>query len=151
MNNQSPSRSLSIEKLLAAPIALVWEAWVNPEFIASWWGPEGFTNTMDKMELVAGGEWRFVMHGPDGKRYPNKSIFVELVPLEKFVFQHFNPNYIASITFKPKGNDTFMEWTVVFETIELFETVVKVFKADEGLHQNVAKLEQFLEQRLTNK
>ena len=41
-----------------------------------------------------------------------------------------------------------MEWAMGFETPELFETVVKVFKADEGLKQNVEKLENYLEQKM---
>lgn len=41
-------------------------------------------------------------------------------------------------------------WTIVFETIELFETVVKVFKADEGLQQNAEKPEAYLNQKHSN-
>lgn len=97
---------------------------------------------------MAGGEWRLTMHGPDGKRYPNKSVFIEIVPFKKIVFQHFNPNYVATIVFHPKEKETLMEWTMLFETTELFETVVKVFKADEGLNQNVEKLENYIKQKI---
>jgi uncharacterized protein YndB with AHSA1/START domain len=99
------------------------------------------------MDLFPGGEWKLTMHGPDGKRYPNKSLFVEIVPFEKIVFQHFNPNYLATIMFTPDGKQTLLKWTMLFETEDLFETVVKVFKADEGLNQNVKKLENYLEQQ----
>lgn len=40
-----------------------------------WWGPGGFTNTLEKMDFRVGGEWSHIMHGPDGTDYPNKSIF----------------------------------------------------------------------------
>ena len=86
------------------------------------------------------------MHGPDGKNYPNKSVFKEIVPLKKIVFRHFNPHYSATINFEAQEKQTAMEWTMLFETAELFETVVKVFKADEGLRQNAAKLERYLKQ-----
>ena len=85
--------------------------------------------------------------GPDGKRYPNKREFVEIVAFKKIVFQHFNPNYIATIIFEPKKKNL-MEWTMLFETIELFETVVKVFKADESLKQNAEKLENDRKQKI---
>ncbi|MGI8581372.1 MAG: DUF4256 domain-containing protein [Chitinophagaceae bacterium] len=39
------------------------------------------------------------------------------------MFQHFNPNYLATIVFAPKEKETLVEWTVLFETTELFETV----------------------------
>jgi hypothetical protein len=38
-----------------------------------------------------------------------------------------------------------MEWTMIFDTHELFETVVNVFKADKGLQQNGEKLAAYLE------
>lgn len=146
-NTETANREISITKMLNAPVELVWEAWTKPDQIAKWWGPAGFTNTIHKMDVAAGGEWRLTMHGPDGKNYINKSEFIEIDPLKKIVFQHYNPNYLAAIVFEPKGKDTLMEWTAQFETAELFETVVKVFKADEGFKQNVEKLENYLNQR----
>lgn len=139
-------RGFWIRDVLDAPITRVWKVWTEPEQIAQWWGPEGFSNTIHTMEVVAGGEWRLTMHGPDGKNYPNRSEFVEVAPLKKLVFQHFNPHYLATVVFEPQGEKTGMEWRMVFETTELFETVVKVFKADEGLGQNVGKLKDYLRQ-----
>jgi uncharacterized protein YndB with AHSA1/START domain len=72
----------------------MWEVWTSPEHIANWWGPDGFTNTIHKMDFHEGGEWKLTMHGPDGTNYPNRSIFKEIIPLKKIVFQHFNPNFI---------------------------------------------------------
>ncbi len=147
-HNDTANTELRITRMLGGPIDLVWEVWTNTEHIANWWGPSGFTNTIHRMDVMAGGEWRLTMHGPDGKRYPNKSVFIEIVPFKKIVFQHFNPNYIATIVFHPKEKETLMEWTMLFETTELFETVVKVFKADEGLNQNVEKLENYIKQKI---
>jgi len=146
-NNDTANRALHITRLLRAPVDLVWEVWTNPKDIANWWGPGGFTNSIHKMDVTAGGEWRLTMHGPDGKKYPNKSLFIEIVPFKKIVFQHFNPNYMATIVFEPGENETLMDWTMLFETPELFETIVKVFKADKGLHQNAEKLENYLNQK----
>jgi uncharacterized protein YndB with AHSA1/START domain len=142
------SRSLRVTRSLDAPINLVWRVWTSPEHIAQWWGPSGFTNTIHTMDLVAGGEWRLTMKAPDGKTYPNKSIFKEVAELSKIVFQHFNPNYLATVRFQSVGGTTVLEWMMEFETVDLFETVVKVFKADEGLNQNVDKLEEYLKTTL---
>ncbi|MFT3912153.1 MAG: SRPBCC domain-containing protein [Ferruginibacter sp.] len=148
VNNDTANRAFSTRKMLSAPIDKVWEVWTKPAHIANWWGPSGFTNTIHKMDLTPGGEWRLTMHGPDGKNYPNRSEFIEIVPLKKIVFQHYNPNYLATIVFEPNGNETLMEWTGLFETVELYETVVKVFKADEGFKQNVEKLENYLKENM---
>ncbi len=108
------SRELRITKMLTAPVELVWEVWTTPEHIANWWGPNGFTNIIHKMDVVAGGEWRLTMRGPDGKTYPNKSRFLEIMPFKKIVFEHFNPNYIATILFEPIGKETKLDWTMLF-------------------------------------
>ncbi|MCJ0743690.1 SRPBCC domain-containing protein [Pedobacter montanisoli] len=142
-------KELSVTKLLDVPVDLVWKVWTEAEHIANWWGPIGFTNTIQQMDVRVEGEWRLIMHGPDGKNYPNRSIFKEIIPLGKIVFQHFNPNYEATIVFRSKEDKTLIKWTMLFETVELFETVVKVFKADQGLLQNIEKLENYL-QRLSS-
>lgn len=81
--SETSDRELVISRMLNAPVELVWEAWTKPEHIAQWWGPNGFSNTITKMDMVKGGEWDLVMHGPDGTEYVNKSIFKEIVPRKK--------------------------------------------------------------------
>ena len=142
MENQSNTkdRELIITRILNAPVELVWEAWTKPEHIANWWGPNGFTNTITKMDIRPGGEWNLVMHGPDGTDYKNKSIFKEVIPLEKISYEHVAPHFIATITFEEQGEQTHLKWHMLFDTREQFIQVVKTFKADEGLKQNVEKL-----------
>ena len=36
-----------------------------------------------EMDLRPGGEWKHVMHGPDGANYPNYSTFTEVVKPER--------------------------------------------------------------------
>jgi len=143
-NSTTKDREITISRTLNAPVELVWEAWTNPEHIANWWGPNGFTNTITKMDLTPGGEWLLVMHGPDGTDYKNKSIFKEIVPHKKIVFQHIAPNFIATIDFEEQGEKTHLNWHMLFETAEEFIRVVKTFKADEGLKQNIEKLNDYL-------
>jgi len=142
---------LNTNKTLNAPVELVWAAWTNPNHIVNWWAPTGFTTTIHRMELKEGGEWLMTLHGPDGKRYPNKSLFKEIVPHKKIVYEHFNPDFIATVIFEPHVDKTLIAWTLLFETTELLEIVVKTFKADEGLKQNVEKLEDYLLQNMKDK
>lgn len=116
------NHSFHISTIINAPVEKAWKVWTDAEHISQWWGPDGFTNTIHIMDIKPGGEWRLTMHGPDGKRYPNKSEFVEIDINRKIVFQHFNPNYLATIIFEPKGNQTLLNWSMQFETAELFET-----------------------------
>lgn len=147
MENQKSStanREIGITRKLDAPVELVWEVFTHPEHIAQWWGPYGFTNTISTMDVEVGGIWEFVMHGPDGTDFPNKSIFREIVPHKKIVFEHFTPNFITTIEFEDMGEQTMLNWHMVFESEELFIHVVKTFKADEGLKQNIERLVNYL-------
>ncbi|EMO29454.1 toxin-antitoxin system, toxin component domain protein [Leptospira interrogans serovar Bataviae str. HAI135] len=49
--------------------------WTEPEHVIHWWGPKGFTNTFETMDVRPGGIWKFIMHGPDGTDYPNLIVF----------------------------------------------------------------------------
>ncbi len=138
-------RTLSVHCLLPASIDLVWQVWTDAKHIAQWWGPDGFSTLIHQMDLQKGGVWKLTLKGPGGKDYPNKSIFKEIIPKHKIVFQHLYPHYLAEICFTPEKNRTRMEWRSTFETDELFNTVVKVFKADEGLKQNTLKLINYLQ------
>jgi hypothetical protein len=84
------------------------------------------------------------MHGPDGTNYPNRSVFKEIIPLKKIVFEHFNPHFITTVLFESQGDGTHIDWSLLFDTAEMRETVVKAHKADEGQKQNVERLEAYL-------
>ena len=93
------------------------------------------------MDIRPDGEWDLVMHRPDGTDYKNKSIFREVVPLKKLVYEHVTgPHFMATITFEEQGEQTYLKWHMLFDTREQLIEVVKTFKADEGLKQNVEKL-----------
>lgn len=138
------SREMGITSTFKTPIHLMWEVWTNPRHIANWWGPNGFTNTIQTMDFQEGGEWKFTMHGPDGTNYPNRSIFKEIIPFKKIVIEHFNPHFITTVLFESKDNETHIDWTLLFDTVEMRETIVKVHKADEGQKQNIERLEKYL-------
>lgn len=148
---QSESRDLRISRTFRAPIELVWEVWTNPEHIAKWWGPTGFTNTMDKMDVREGGEWTFTMHGPDGTNFPNRSVFKEIIPFKKIAFEHFNPHFFTTVVFESKGGETSIDWSMLFDTAEMRDIIVKAHKADEGLKQNLEKLGTYLSEILNVK
>jgi len=145
VKNDTRDRELVISKTLNAPVELVWEAWTSADHIAQWWGPDGFTNTIHKMEIKPGGEWNLTMHGPDGTDYKNKSIFREVIQYKKIVYEHVSgPKFMATVEFTDRGEQTDIRWEMVFNTVEEFVQTVKTFKADEGLKQNIVKLDVYL-------
>ncbi|NJD22334.1 MAG: polyketide cyclase [Melioribacter sp.] len=147
--SNTEDREIKISRLLNAPIELVWHVWTNPDHIKNWWGPNGFSNTISKMEVKPGGEWNLIMHGPDGVDYVNKSIFTEVIKFKKIVYEHIShPKFVATIEFESLNNQTELSWHMLFESKDQFIQVVKTFKADEGLKQNVDKLQNYLSKEL---
>lgn len=149
MDPNNANRSLSITRLVNAPQQLVWEVWTDPEHIKNWWGPEGFTNSISKMEVKKEGEWEFVMHGPDGTDYQNKHIYKELIPYEKIVLEHItSPKFTMTATFEQQGEQTLITLYSLFESAEQLQKVIEVFKADEGMKQNMNRLDHYLQSRI---
>ncbi len=144
--DSTEGRSLEITRLLDAPRDLVWEVWTNPEHIKHWWGPEGFRNTIDKMEVRPGGVWEFTMHGPDGTDYRNVHVYVELVKPERIVLRHVNgPKFTLTATFtEEEGGKTRLHLQSLFESEEQMAHLIKAVKADVGLKQNVDRLEAYV-------
>jgi uncharacterized protein YndB with AHSA1/START domain len=82
----SNEREIVITRLFDAPRKVVFEAWTDPERLAQWWGPEGFTNPVCELDVRVGGDWRIVMRAPDGAMYPCRGVYLEIVAPERLVF-----------------------------------------------------------------
>ena len=83
-------------------------------------GPADFTNTFKVCEFKSGGRWSFIMHGPDGKNYPNESVFAEIKSPEKVVVQHISePKFRLTIILAPSPAGTVVSWSQAFESSEV--------------------------------
>lgn len=81
-------REIVLSRVLEAPRALVYEAWTKAQHLANWFCPKGFTTEQIECDVRVGGTWRFVMVAPDGKRYDNRIVFLELRAPDLLVFDH---------------------------------------------------------------
>jgi uncharacterized protein YndB with AHSA1/START domain len=141
-NTTTPAeRELVISRVFDAPRELVFEMWTDPKHVAQWWGPNGFTNTIHEMDVRAGGAWRFVMHGPDGRDYKNKIVFIEVAKPERLVYDHVSgPQFHVTVTFVEQGDKTRLTVRMLFESAAQRDKVAKEFGAIEGLSQTLGRL-----------
>jgi len=148
--NDTSNREIVTKRLLNAPRELVFKVWTEPEHIAQWYGPNGFTNTVHEMDVKPGGVWRFMMHGPNGMEFPNKIVYTEVVRPERLSFQHSsedekNPvSFDVIVTFEAQGDKTMLTMRSIFPSIEERTRVVKEVGAIEGAIQTIDKLEAYL-------
>lgn len=117
----------------------IYGAFASAELLAKWWGPEGFSNTFEIFEFTKGGRWKFVMHGPDGKSYPNESFFEKLVPDAQIVIHHdCPPNFKLTVELTPVSAGTHLTWVQVFGDAETAQAVK--LRAGPANEQNIDRL-----------
>lgn len=74
-----------ITREYATPRELVWEACTQPDHLARWWGPEGFSAPVCEWDARPGGKIFVVMRGPNGAEYPMGGEVRDVVPPEMMV------------------------------------------------------------------
>ena len=145
-------REIVITRDFDAPRELVWEAMTDPRHVVHWWGPRGFTTTIEEMDVRPGGVWKHVMHGPDGTDYPNKSFFKEVVKPGRLVYAHGGgrkggpgAQFEATWTFYAlDACKTRVTIRMVFPSAAARDKVVKEYGAIEGGKQTLERLAEHL-------
>lgn len=145
-STETSDREITATRVFAAPRELVFRMWTEPEHVAKWWGPRGFTSTIHKMEVRPGGAWEFILYGPDGTDFPNRVVYREVVPPERLVYSHVSgPPFEMTAVFEDLGEaGTRVAVRMLFESAELRDKVIQQFGAVEGLHQTLDRLAEYL-------
>jgi uncharacterized protein YndB with AHSA1/START domain len=145
-------REIIITRIFDAPRELAWKAITDPQHVVKWWGPRGFTTTIEEMDVRVGGVWKHVMHGPDGTNYPNESVFKEVVKPERLVYGHAgrkeggpSVNFVCNWTFDDLGaGKTRVTLRQVYATAADRDRIVREFGAIEGGRQTLERLSEHL-------
>lgn len=146
-------REIVISRVIDAPRELVFEAFTEVRHLSRWWGPDGFTTTTQSFDFRVGGEWVFVMHGPDGTDYPEWISWTDIAPPERIALLHGeylgDPNAFESVlTFEADGAATRIEMRTVFPTKELRDQAVEKYHAIEGGQQTLGNLAAYVTETL---
>jgi uncharacterized protein YndB with AHSA1/START domain len=145
--NTVTDRTLRLERIIRAPVEEVFNAWIVPEQIASWWGPEYATIPEYSIDARPGGKWRTVMLQPTGNKVEASGVYRLIEKNKQLVFSWAWKQEDGSrghetevtVTFEPVGNNT---------KLTLVQTVfVEVEHRDrhaEGWTSTLNSLEQYL-------
>jgi len=144
-------RTMLLQRVIRAPRSLVWGAWMNPETLPQWWGPDGFSCRTKRIDLRTDGEWVFDMIAPDGTVFPNHHRYGEVRPEERFAYTLLwgenGPKHAdAWASFEDRGGATEVTLGMIFSTAAEFQTA-KGFGAIELGQQTLGKLERFINAR----
>jgi uncharacterized protein YndB with AHSA1/START domain len=120
-------RDLVLSLLLDAPRAAIWRCWTEPELMLQWFAPLPWTTSKVEADLRPGGANLIVMRSPEGKDFPNRGTYLEIVPYEKLVFTDaylgdWQPSekafFTAILTFADEGGKTRYTATARHWTVE---------------------------------
>jgi uncharacterized protein YndB with AHSA1/START domain len=86
-SNFNPKLDFAIERLIDAPIQLVWEALTRPEHLKEWYMPRDWGRVARaEMDVRPGGIFSIDIAGADGQEFPNLGCFLDVVPMERLVW-----------------------------------------------------------------
>jgi uncharacterized protein YndB with AHSA1/START domain len=109
-------RELVITRVFDAPRNLVFQAWADPERMARWAGPRGFTMTSWEIDARPGGGYRFCLRSPEGTDHRVRGVYRELVGGERLVYTwawvdaEGKPGHetLITVTFEDRGEKTLL-------------------------------------------
>jgi uncharacterized protein YndB with AHSA1/START domain len=152
---KSKSNEIKLTRVYDAPVRAVWDAWTDPAQAAQWWGPRGFTITTHSKDLRPGGHWSYTMHGPDGTKYENKTIYFEVEECAKLVYDHGGhddrpPLFRVTVLFREAQGKTTMEMTMTLASPEAAAETRKRIKMHNG-NSTWDRLAEYLDEKGSGK
>jgi len=95
--------AVALDRVIAAPRSKVYRAWLDPEILARWMGPDDFSVVVATVDERIGGTHYIEMLDGDGDRLTFESVIEELVPDERIVltfkFHPDAPETLLTVTF----------------------------------------------------
>lgn len=83
----SNPKGVFLKREFNAPRELVYKVWTEPDHFGNWWGPQGFTLEVVKMEVHPGGMFFGCQKSPDGQHVMwGKFVYQEVQPPEKLIW-----------------------------------------------------------------
>ena len=149
------SPEIKLTRLYDAPVRAVWDAWTEPDQVAQWWGPRGFTHTTESKDLRPGGIWRYTMHGPDGTDYPNDTRYHEVERYARLVYDHgandtSPPLFRVTVMFTDVRGKTRLDMSMTLPTPEAADETRRFIKKVGG-NATWDRLAEYLHQRSSGK
>jgi uncharacterized protein YndB with AHSA1/START domain len=145
-------RDIVMTRVFDAPRERVFKAYTDPDAIARWWGPRGWTTENRRMDVRPGGTWHYCMRGPDGAESWGLGVYREVVEPERLVYvDSFSdadgntvpPSMVITVTFAEQGEKTRLTVHTVFSTPEERDQVLEMGVV-EGMNETLDRLEELL-------
>ena len=117
-------QEINVIREFDAPPDLVFEAMMDPNAVPKWWGPRRYWTKVDKMEVKAGGTWRYINGDSAGNEYGFHGVYHLVDAANHRVVQTFEfegvPGHVAldTMMLEDLGGRTRMVQQSVFQSVE---------------------------------
>ena len=141
-------REIRVERVFAAQRQRVFAVYTDAELIPEWYGPRGGTTIVDRMEVRAGGGWRFVYRDADGSETAFRGTYREITPPERIV-QTWEwegmPGHVSveTTTFEDLGDRTRVVTVALYHTTEERDGML-ASGMEGGLNETYERLDEVL-------
>ena len=136
--NAATGEELVIMRTFHAPRTLVWQAWTESERLLHWWGPQGVTMKVAKIDLCPGGRLHYCYAMPNGNEMWGLFIYHEITPPERLVFTNAFSDAEGNIVRAPFSADWPLE---IMNTLTFTEHEGKTTLTLRGLPYNATAAE----------
>ena len=135
------------DRLFPVDRATLFDAFADPQKLALWWGPEGFSNSISAFDLKPGGQWLITMTADNGTDFHNRWIFDNVAAGEMVRMTHHEPVHVFTLEMRFADDDrgAHLSWRMVFDRTAENEAMEKFLHA--ANEQNFDRLERLLDQR----
>jgi uncharacterized protein YndB with AHSA1/START domain len=145
-------REIVLTRVFDAPRRLVYQAFTTPELLKRWLGPRGWSLVACDMDLRAGGAYRFVGRGTEGRDLGWGGIYREIVPPERIVhtesFDGYPGESLVTAVWAEHAGKTTLTLTILYESKEIRDAVVKS-GLEHGAAESYDRLAELLPSMLT--
>lgn len=144
-------RTMLLDRMFDAPVALIYQIWTDPALVTHWWGVEQATNPVCELDVRPGGRWRIDMRAPSGRIYRNGGIYLEVVENARLVYSDVPDPAISewggeppatrihTVTFEDRGERTRVLIAIAFESRADRDRMI-AFGMPNGIAQSLERL-----------
>jgi uncharacterized protein YndB with AHSA1/START domain len=145
----APELVLHLERVLRAPPELVFRMHTEPDLLARWWGPKGFTAPSVELDVRAGGRYRIAMQPPEGDRFHLSGEFRDVDPGTRLVYTfRWEPpdpddrETVVVVSLRSRG-----ESTALTVDQEPFATAARRALHEQGWNDSLDRLDELIRSR----
>lgn len=113
-------KTLIAKRSFNTPLEAVWNAWTTSEMLDTWWGPAPYRAVTTSFSFTEGGEWRYIMQGPEGDAHHCLNTYLTITPMTQFTAEDSFCNDDGSINTDLPTN----HWTVDFSHADDVTSIV---------------------------